>query len=67
MNIKSLRMSKSLTQSELAKALRVGRTTVAMWETGKALPRSELLPKIALELNCTVDDLLKDQTRDLQR
>ena len=57
MNIKSLRVSKNLTQEELAKALGVVRTTVAMWELGKAMPPSNKLPDIAKVLECSVDEL----------
>ena len=38
--------------------LGVSNTTVCMWETENALPRAELLPKIAALYNCTVDELL---------
>lgn len=60
MNLKTLRESKNLTQDDISKALGVGRTTVAMWETGKSIPRAALLPKIAKILGCSIDDLFKD-------
>lgn len=50
---------KKLTQEQLARDLGVRRSTVAMWETGKAMPRAALLPKLADILGCTVDELLR--------
>ena len=47
-----------LTQAELAEELEVTRSTVAMWETGKALPRADTLLKMAEILGCTVEELL---------
>lgn len=46
-----------MTQAELAKELGIDRSTVAKWETGKANPRVELLPKLAEILNCSIDEL----------
>lgn len=60
MNIKNIRMSKGLTQDDLAKAVNVQRTTVTMWETNRSLPNIIMLKKIAEVLDCTVDDLLKE-------
>ena len=57
MNIKELRVSKNLTQEELAQELSVERSTVAMWEAGKALPRTDKLPELARILGCTIDEL----------
>jgi len=47
MNFKEQRLSAKLTQADAAKRLGLGRTAVSMWETGEALPRADLLPKIA--------------------
>lgn len=57
MKIKELRVNKKMTQEELAKEMNVDRSTVAMWETGKALPRTDKLPKLAEVLGCTIDEL----------
>lgn len=61
MGFRNARMSANLTQSDVATRLNVSRTTVAMWETGKSMPRAELLPKIADILGCTVDELLREE------
>ena len=60
MNIKGVRLSKGLTQEDLAIALNVKRTTVTMWETGNSFPNAIMLKKIANVLGCTVDELLKE-------
>ena len=60
MRIKTIRESKELTQIDIANCLGVGRTTVAMWETGESLPRAATLIRLAEVLGCTVDELLKD-------
>lgn len=60
LEIKERRKSKNLTQENIASLLKVGRTTVAMWETGESMPRADKLPQLAKILGCTVDDLLND-------
>lgn len=58
MHLKEAREAAGLTQDALARELGVGRSTVAMWETGEALPRAGKLPELARILGCSVDDLL---------
>lgn len=48
------------TQKDIARKIKVAKSTVAMWETGKAKPRADMLIKLASILNCTVDELLKE-------
>ena len=57
--IKNKREEAKITQSELASMCRVGQSTVAMWETGKTIPRAEMLIKLADLFVCTVDELLR--------
>lgn len=61
MSIKSQRLSMGLTQEELARRLNTQRTTIAMWETGKAKPRADTLIKMAKLFDCTVDCLLEGE------
>lgn len=58
--ISTIRANRNMTQAELAKKLNIQQTAVSMWETGKSLPRTELLPKIAEILNCKIDDLFSN-------
>lgn len=60
MDIRSMRVSKGLTQEQLAQKLSVKRTTVSMWENNKSLPNIIVLKKIADALDCKVDDLIKE-------
>lgn len=46
-------------QQELADTLKVSRSTVAMWETGKSVPRASVLLRMTDILHCTVDELLR--------
>ena len=56
--IKYQRQRKGLSQSDLAKKINVSRSTVACWETNKAMPRIETLKKISRVFKCKIDDLL---------
>lgn len=56
-NLKERRKKLNLSQQNLAKQLKVDRSTVAKWETG-TLPRADKLPAIARVLQCSVDELL---------
>lgn len=58
-NIKKAREKAGLTQQELADKLGVGQSAVAMWESKKALPRTDKLPVLAKVLKCSVSALLK--------
>ena len=59
-NIKALRKAKVLSQEELAVKLNVVRQTVSKWEQGLSVPDSEMLLRIAAELDTTVNVLLGD-------
>lgn len=58
--IQKKRVAAQITQERLAQLLNVDRSTVAKWETKKSYPRAEVLIKMAEVLNCTVDELLRD-------
>lgn len=61
MKIQGLRLSQNMTQDTLAEQLGVTRSTIAMWETGKAMPRADKLPEIAKVLGCNVSDLFEKE------
>lgn len=60
MGIYSARKKAGLTQMQVANALGITDAAVNQWEKGKTFPKTELLPKLAKLLNCTVDELLAD-------
>ena len=57
-NLKNLRKRKGLSQEELAIKLNVVRQTISKWEKGLSVPDSEMLLKIAEELETSVSVLL---------
>ena len=60
-NIKKFRESQGLSQNELANKFNVTQPTVAMWETGAAMPRADKLPELAKILECDVSDLFEKE------
>ena len=63
--IKTLRLSKSMTQEQLAKALHVSAQAVSKWENGSSLPDIQLLPALSVTLGTSIDSLfsLTDESR----
>lgn len=57
-NIKKIRLREKLSQRELAIKLNISRTTVTCWEAGTNNPRTDMLPKLAKALNCSISELL---------
>jgi transcriptional regulator with XRE-family HTH domain len=53
-----LRVSRGLTQRQLAEKIGVGRTTVGMYESGLREPSCEIAQRLAAVLSTTVDYLL---------
>lgn len=62
MRIKQLREAKGIRQIELAADMGVNQTTVSMWETESALPRTRQLPALARVLGVTISELFEDDT-----
>ena len=56
--LKMLRASKGITQDELAKALKISRSTIGMYESGSREPDFETLELIADYFNVDIDYLL---------
>ncbi len=56
--LREARLRKKLTQQDVADALGITRSTVAMWETSKALPRLPVLFRLAALYGCFVGDLI---------
>lgn len=61
-NLKKLRKEKGLTQVQFAKEFNISSGTIAMWETNKREPNSEMLIAIADFFNCSVDYLIGRDT-----
>lgn len=56
--IKSLRVSRKMTQSELAEKLNVTKSTISSYENDSRQPSYEVLIKISSLFNVTIDSLL---------
>ena len=55
--IRLYREKLGITQQQLAKMMGLYQSTIAMWEAGNRLPRSDKLPELAKALGCSIDDL----------
>lgn len=51
-----------MSQAELARRIGVSKTSVSQWIRGGMSPQAELLPKIAKELDCSIDSLFRIPT-----
>ena len=59
--LKKLRTKKGLTQIQFAKEFCISSGTIAMWETNKRMPDSDMLIKIANYFDVSVDYLLDNK------
>lgn len=62
-NIKYLRLTKGVTQAQLAKICDKGNTAVNNWERGIREPNAVDLANIANYFNVSIDDLIKKDLR----
>lgn len=60
-NLKKLRKAKGITQTQFASEFNISAGTIAMWETGKRMPDTEMLKKIAQFFNVSIDYLLDNE------
>ncbi len=61
-NLKKFRISKNMTQEQVAAALAVNPQTVSRWECGTTLPDVLTLPSLAKLYGVTVDDFYRKNT-----
>lgn len=69
-NIKQFRQRRGMTQEQLAAALLVSPQAVSKWETSETYPDGALLPLLAEQLNCSIDELFDyefSSLRDISR
>lgn len=60
--IATARKAQNLTQQQIADRLGIVQQTYAQWETGRARIQVDMLPRLALDLNLTMDELLGVKT-----
>lgn len=63
----SLREAKGMTQKELAQLLDVSDKAVSKWENGQAIPRINVLEKIAEVFDTSVEDLISSGKSNVKR
>ena len=56
--IKNIRYNHNISQEELAKTLGINRNYLSRIETNKSLPTAEILAKLAVTYNISIDTLL---------
>lgn len=56
--IKKIRSNSKLTMEQFADKLGVTKSSVSMWENSNVVPREEVLRKIAVKFNISIDKLL---------
>lgn len=65
--IKTLRLSKSMTQEQLAKALHVSAQAVSNWETGKSYPDIHSLLLLSALFDVSLDQLIKGDLETMKQ
>lgn len=56
--LKAMRLSRNLTQEQVAKAIGVRKQTVSRWESNNSFPCLQNIPKLSKSLQCSTDYLL---------
>ena len=65
--IAECRKNKDLTQAQLAEKLNVTDRAISKWETGNAMPDSNLMLKLCSILGITVNELLCGEIIDMSK
>ncbi len=64
-NLKKIRISKKLSQEDLAEKVNVSRQSVSKWETGDAYPTMNNLLELCKIFHCKINDLVNDSISDI--
>lgn len=59
--IKEKRLKLNIEQADLAKIIGVTQSTISRYERGERLPNLNIAKRLAAVLNCTVDDLIRNE------
>lgn len=57
LDIKRMRLDRSMSQKELAKKIGVHQTAVSQWENGTADPSLSMIPALLAVFNCKIEEL----------
>lgn len=61
MRLCTIREREKISQAELAKRIGVSQGAVSHWEKGIRQPRADQVRELAKVLNCTTDELLREE------
>ena len=61
MRLKEIRTQKGMTTYELASYCGLSQASIVGYESGRCTPNPDTLVKMSEALDCTVDEILKDQ------
>lgn len=64
MNLKEIRKERGMTQQQLADSCGMKNTRIANYEAGIREPRLQDAQKIAVVLNCTLDELIGEPKQE---
>lgn len=67
MSFRDLRKKAEVTQTEIAKYLGITQGSISMWETGKSVPKTTDIPKIAAALKVPVEQVLECFTAETKK
>jgi transcriptional regulator with XRE-family HTH domain len=59
-NLMLARKNSKLTQKQLAKKVGISNLKISRYERGETVPKADILKRIAMELNVTMEYLLED-------
>lgn len=65
-NLKYFRIENGWQQQDLAAKMEINPKTISSWETGRTEPNLGQLAKLAKVLNCSMDSLAGDETRNVK-
>lgn len=63
--MKSCREKAGLSREQVSLALDISKDAIKKWEIGKSMPVASKLPDIAKLYGCTIDDLFKEEQRNV--
>ena len=58
LRLEEIRKQKGMSQADLAKAIRCSQAAICKFESGKSNPSLETLARLAVALDCPLDDLV---------
>ena len=63
MRIGELLHERGISMNKFARRVDLATTSVRKWVVGESLPSAAMLPRIARELNCTIDELYEREEK----